>query len=190
MTLGLAAAGVLALPVAALLGSVVLVAGGCLSAGQAYRSINLRILVILGCMLGVGLAVHRVGIASDVADTLVAFGGQWGPRGVLCAIYLATLVLTELVTNAGTAGIMVPIAIATAQKMTPIDGRPVSYLPFVMAVALAASCSLLTPIGYQTNLLVYGPGGYKFYDYARVGLPLTILLWITATVLLPLVFPF
>ena len=95
-----------------------------------------------------------------------------------------TLVLTELVTNAGTAGIMVPIAIETAM----VAG--VSYVPFVMAVALAASCSFLTPIGYQTNLLVYGPGGYRFYDYARFGLPLSLLIWITSVLLLPVVFPF
>lgn len=184
VTLGLAALGLVALPVAALLGSVVIVAGGCLSSGQAYRAVNLKLLVILGCMLGLGLAVHRTGLAHDAAGFLVDIGRGWGPAGILAAIFLATLVLTELVTNAGTAGIMVPIAIETAMV------SEVSYMPFVMAVALAASCSFLTPIGYQTNLLVYGPGGYKFYDYARFGLPLSILIWIAAVFLLPIVFPF
>ncbi|MFV1958582.1 MAG: SLC13 family permease, partial [Planctomycetota bacterium] len=180
----LAAAGVLALPIAALLACVALVGGGCLSSGEAYRAINLRIIVILGCMLAVGLAVSRTGIAADVATTLVHVGGQWGARGVLAAVYLATLLLTEVVTNAGTAAVMVPIAI----QVSRIEG--VSSTPLVMAVALAASCSLLTPIGYQTNLLVYGPGGYRFFDYARVGLPLALILWVTAVLLLPVVFPF
>lgn len=184
VTLGLAALGLVELPVAALLGCVVIVAGGCLSSGQAYRAVNLRILVILGCMLGLGLAVHRTGLAHDAAGALVGAASGLGPAGILAAIFLATLVLTELVTNAGTAGIMVPIAIETAVV------AEVSYVPFVMAVALAASCSFLTPIGYQTNLLVYGPGGYRFTDYARFGLPLSLLIWVASIFLLPVVFPF
>ena len=99
-------------------------------------------------------------------------------------IYVATLLITELVTNAATAGIMVPIAISTAGKLE------VSGDPFIFAVALAASCSFLTPVGYQTNLLVYGPGGYRLQDYLRLGAPLSILLWILAVVFLPIVFPF
>jgi len=184
LALGLAALRLVPLPVAALLGSVVMVAGGALSSGEAYRAVNLRILVILGCMLALGLAVHRTGLAHDVAGAIVQGAHAWGPTGILAALFLATLVLTELVTNAGTAGVMVPIAIETAAV------AEVSYVPFVMAVALAASCSFLTPIGYQTNLLVYGPGGYRFTDYARFGLPLTLIVWITAVLLLPVVFPF
>ncbi len=184
VALAAAAAGWLALPVAALVASVGLVAGRCISSGQAYRAINLRLVVILGCMLGVGLAVHKTGLAHAVAESIVSLGRPWGPVGMLAAIYLATSLLTEVVTNAGTASIMVPVALETAQLAS------VSHRPFVMAVALAASCSMLTPIGYQTNLLVYAPGGYRFLDYLRVGLPLELLLWGIATLLLPVVFPF
>jgi len=99
-------------------------------------------------------------------------------------IYLTTAILTEMVTNAGTAAIMVPIAIEASEK------ADVSYKPFVFAVALAASCSFLTPIGYQTNLLVYGPGGYRLADYLRLGTPLALILWGLAVWLLPVVFPF
>ena len=135
-------------------------------------------------MLAVGRAAQESGLALEVADTLVRFGGQWGPHGVLAMIYLATAIMTEMVTNAGTASIMVPIALAAATTLN------VSYTPFVMAVALSASCAFLTPIGYQTNLLVYGPGGYRLRDYIRLGLPLTIMLWIVAVLLLPVIFPF
>ncbi len=182
--LGLAAFNMIALPVAALLASVALVLTGCLSSGQAYRSINLSLLVILGCMLGVGLAVDKTGIALDVANQLTAIGERWGRPGILAAIYLATMILTELVTNAGTASVMVPIALRSAELSDS------SHMPFVMAVALAASCSLLTPVGYQTNLLIYGPGGYRFLDYLRAGLPLSLILWGVAVLLLPIFFPF
>jgi di/tricarboxylate transporter len=182
--LTLAALGLLPLALAALLASVALVAGGCLTSGQAYRAVNLKIVVVLGCMLAVGHAVDITGIAEIGARTLMQVGHGIGTLGVLSAVYLTTAILTEIVTNAGTASIMVPVALKAAE----LEGA--SYLPFVMAVALAASVSLLTPIGYQTNLLVYGPGGYRFGDYIRVGLPLTLILWIVATFLLPVVFPF
>jgi di/tricarboxylate transporter len=180
----LSATGILALPIAVLLASVLVVAGGCLSSSQAYRSIDLRILVVLGCMLGVGLAASKTGLARDVADGLVSVADRWGPRGILAAIYLATALLTELVTNAGTAAIMVPIAISAAEK------AGVSERPFVFGVVLAASCSFLTPVGYQTNLLVYGPGGYRLADYLRLGTPLVLVLWGLATWLLPIIYPF
>ncbi len=188
----LAALGVIPLLVGVLLAAVLLVAGGCLTSNRAYRSIDLRILVVLGCMLGVGMAAKETGLASRVADFMVSYGHRvegfagpsWEHYGVLAMIYLTTALLTELVTNAGTAAIMVPIALETAEK------AEVSHRPFVFAVALAASCSFLTPVGYQTNLLVYGPGGYRLQDYLRVGSPLALLLWIVATFLLPIVYPF
>lgn len=169
---------------AVMVASVILVVGGCLNSSQAYRAINLKIVVILACMLGLGAAVKETGLADRIADYLVSAAGPWGDRGVLAMIYLATLLITELVTNAATAGIMVPIAISTAASLG------VSHEPFVFAIALAASCSFLTPVGYQTNLLVYGPGGYRLQDYLRLGAPLSFILWIIAIVLLPIVFPF
>jgi len=182
--LGLSAIGWVPLPVSVLLASVALVVGGCLSSSDAYRSIDLRILVVLGCMLGLGAAARDTGIAAEVADGVVAFGSRWGPHGILAMIYLATALLTEMVTNAGTAAIMIPVALSTAEK------AGVSHVPFVFAVALAASCSLLTPVGYQTNLLVHGPGGYRLQDYLRLGGPLAFILWLLATWLLPVVYPF
>ena len=187
-----AAAGFIDLPIAVMLASIVLVVGGCVPSGSAYRSIDLRILVVLGCMLGVGAAASQTGLAARVADFLISighsleggFGPSWENYGVLAMIYLTTAILTEVVTNAGTAAIMVPIALETAEK------AEASHRPFVFAVALAASCSFLTPIGYQTNLLVYGPGGYRLQDYLRLGTPLVLILWVVATFLLPILYPF
>ncbi len=180
------------LTVCVMLAALVVVSGGCLTSPRAYRSIDLRILVVLGCMLGVGAAASKTGLAASVADPLVALGkyfesglgSQWEHYGVLAMIYLTTAILTEVVTNAGTAAIMVPIALEMADK------AETSYKPFVFAVALAASCSFLTPVGYQTNLLVYGPGGYRLRDYLRLGAPLAIILWIVAVFLLPVIYPF
>ena len=185
-----AAAGVIPLVIAVLLGSILVIATGCLTSAQAYRAVNLRILLILGAMLAFGTAVQETGLASSIATGLVAFGDTYGLHGVLATLYLATLILTELVTNAAAAGIMVPIALSMSTRLSETHGMDVSHQPFVMAVALAASCSFLTPVGYQTNLLVYGPGGYKLQDYLRLGLPLSLLLWIAAVLFLPLVFPF
>jgi di/tricarboxylate transporter len=182
--LALSAVGLVPLPIAVLLAAVTLVVGGCLSSSQAYRSIDLRILVILGSMLGLGFAARETGIAANVADVVVTLGERLGPQGILAMIYITTAILTELVTNAGTAAIMIPIALSTADK------AGVSHVPFVIAVALAASCSFLTPVGYQTNLLVYGPGGYRLQDYLKLGAPLAVLLWLLATFLVPLVYPF
>jgi di/tricarboxylate transporter len=192
LALLLAAVGVVPLVVSVLLAAILLVAGGCLTSNRAYRSIDLRILVVLGCMLGVGMAAKNTGLAARVADFMVSFGHKlegfagpsWEHYGVLAMIYLTTALLTEVVTNAGTAAIMVPIALETAEK------AEASHRPFVFAVALAASCSFLTPVGYQTNLLVYGPGGYRLQDYLRVGSILAVLLWVVAVFLLPIVFPF
>ena len=103
---------------------------------------------------------------------------------MLSLIYLTTMILTEMVSNAATAIIMTPISISAASQMN-LDPRP-----FIFAVCYAASASFITPIGYQTNLMVYGPGGYKFSDYVKVGLPLSIMLWIVATLVIPILWPF
>lgn len=184
LVLGLAALGVIPLVVAALLGALAVVLAGCLTASQAYRSLNLQVLLILGALLALGRAADESGLATAIANVLIDVGGRWGPHGLLAMLFLATTLLTELVTNAGTAGMMIPIALRVA------DQAGLSHEPFVFAVAIAASCSLLSPVGYQTNLLVFGPGGYRLQDYLRLGLPVTLCLLITCTLLLPVFYPF
>ena len=108
---------------------------------------------------------------------------DWQPKFLLALIYFMTIILTEISSNAATAIIMTPIALAVTQQMG-FEPRA-----FVFAVAFAASASFITPVGYQTNLMVYGPGGYKFSDYIRVGFPLALIFWIMAIFLLPILWP-
>ncbi len=160
--------GVLDILEAALAGGVVLVLTRVLSTTEARNAVDLDVVITIASAFGLAAAIETSGLAVDLADGVVeAFGGL-GPRGVLLGIIIATIVLTELVTNNAAAALMFPIAIA-ASATTEVDPRGMA-----IAVAVAASASFLTPIGYQTNTMVYGPGGYRFTDYARLGTPLTI----------------
>ena len=122
-------------------------------------------------------------IGNFISSIAIKTPDDWQPRVILALVYLIAMILTEVSSNAATAVIMTPVAIAVSNQMG-LDARP-----FILAVAFAASASFLTPVGYQTNLMVYGPGGYKFSDYIRVGFPLAILFWITAIILLPIIWP-
>jgi di/tricarboxylate transporter len=173
-----------ALPVVtlALLAGAAMVVTGVLSPRTVYREIDWPVLVLIGGMLALGRAMEATGAARVLAEALVGIVGPLGPVGVLSAIYLVTNLLTETMSNSATAVLMAPIAISTAATLG-LDARPL-----VLAVAFAASASFATPIGYQTNTFVYGPGGYRFLDYVRVGLPLNLLFWIAATLLIPLLY--
>jgi di/tricarboxylate transporter len=172
-----ATTGVVTLLEASLVGSFLLVIGQVLTLGEARRAVNLDVVLLIAAALGLGRAATESGLANKIADLMVdAFGG-WGDAGTLLGLVLATIVLTELVTNAAAAAIMVPIALATAQQVGE-DPRG-----FAIAIAIAASASFLSPIGYQTNTMVYGPGGYRFSDYSRLGLPVTATV-VAVTVLL------
>ena len=161
----------------ALVGAGLMVLTRCISPRELYRSLDVRTLVLIAGMLGVGLTAERTGTTRWIARPL-------GPYGVLAMVYLITNVLTEFLSNAAAAVLMVPLAINTANDMG------VQERPFVIAVAFAASAAFSTPIGYQTNTIVYGPGGYRFSDYPKAGLPLNILFLIVATVLIPVFWPF
>ena len=156
----------------------------CISLRGAIAVINWNILFRLAGAIALGLGLHRSGLAGRVAHLAVELAEAWGPVAVLAIIYLMTSVLTEFVSNAGAAALMVPIALATAAE----GGW--SPKPFVFGVAYAASASFSTPIGYQTNAFIYGPGGYRFTDFIKVGLPLQVILWLFAVIALPFVFPF
>jgi len=156
---------------------------GCINANSARRSIDWQILIIIAASIGIGVALNKTGAASAIAHQLVALAGA-EPLLALAVIYLVTVLCTELVTNNAAAVLMFPIALLTAQQLD------VSIMPFIIAVMFAASCSFATPIGYQTNLMVYGPGGYRFSDYLRFGLPITLILAVLALSIIPRVWPF
>ena len=178
------ATGMLPIMVAALLGALAMVLTRCLTIQEGYEAIDLRIVFLIAGTLSLGLALQKTGGAQLIADQVIHIAGPYGPRAVLAVLYLLTLVLTELMSNNATAALLTPIAIEIAA------GLGVDVRPFAFCIAFAASASFLSPIGYQTNTLVYGPGGYKFTDYFRVGLPISLSIWLMSTWLIPVIWPF
>jgi di/tricarboxylate transporter len=174
-----AAFGVLDILEAALAGAVVLVLTRTLTPSEARNSVDLDVIITIASAFGLAAAIESSGLAAELATGIVDALDGLGPRGVLLGIIIATIVLTELVTNNAAAALMFPIAIATAPA-AGLDPRGVA-----IAVAVAASASFLTPIGYQTNTMVYGPGGYRFSDYARLGAPLTLAVVAVLVLLVP-----
>jgi len=168
----------------ALTGAMLMVLTGCLSARQLYRNVDLHTLVLIAGMVGLGAAASATGTAEYAATKLLNVIRPLGPVGILAAIYLFTNLVTEFLSNAAAAVLMAPLAISTAQQLD------LSERPFLVAVAFAASAAFSTPVGYQTNTIVYGPGGYKFSDYTKVGAPLNIMFWILATLLIPVFWEF
>jgi di/tricarboxylate transporter len=164
--------------------AVLMVAAGCLSAGEARNSIEWQVLITIAASFGVGTALERSGAAGAMAGAIFDATQAWGPVAALICVYLVTSILTELVTNNAAAVLVYPFCLQTA-TLYNVDERP-----FLMALVLAASASFVTPIGYQTNLMVYGPGGYRFLDFVRIGAPLKLVLTIVAVVLIPLFWPF
>ncbi|HET9485000.1 MAG TPA: SLC13 family permease, partial [Xanthomonadales bacterium] len=150
---------------------------------RAYRSVELRVLVLLAAMLPLGIALESSGAARGFVTGVMTLLPA-DPIVALAVVYALTAILTEFVTNNATAVLMTPIAIALATQLG------VSPTPFIAAVAFAASTSFSTPIGYQTNSMVYNAGGYAFRDFIRVGVPLNVLFWIASVIVIPRVFPF
>lgn len=174
--------------VAAALVAAAMVATGCISAGDARRSIDWQVLVTIAGSFGIGTALEKTGAAKAVAglviDATQGLGPAWGAVIALAVLYLFGSIVMEVLSNNAAAVLMFPICLATAQQL---DVNP---RPFVIALALAASASFMTPIGYQTNMMVYGPGGYRFGDFFRVGAPLNAMLAVVAVVLVPWFWPF
>ncbi len=186
-TILFAALGFMPIVKSAMIGVVLLLALKILTPQESYQAINWQVIILISALIPVGIVIQNTGTAVWIADFIASatksVSSEWQPKVLLAMIYFMTIILTEISSNAATAIIMTPIAIAVAQKMG-FDPRA-----FVFAVAFAASASFITPVGYQTNLMVYGPGGYKFSDYIRVGFPLAILFWIMAIYLLPILWP-
>jgi di/tricarboxylate transporter len=168
---------------AALIVAALMIASHCLSIDAARRSINWEVLLAIAAAFSLGKALEKTGAASQLAQGAISLAGD-SPIAALAVIYLATVIITELITNNAAAALMFPFAMATAEKLD------VSYMPFVITVMMAASAGFATPIGYQTNLMVYGPGGYKFSDYVKVGMPLDLLVGVVTVAIAPLAFPF
>lgn len=181
---GTAALGILPIVVSAIVGTVLLVLTGCLTLEEAYKAIDWKVIFLLAGALTLGVALEKTGAAVLTSKFLVKSFGDYGPIALVAAFYLLTTLLTETMSNNATAVLLAPIAIATAQGLQ-VDPRP-----FLMAICFAASASFMTPVGYQTNTMIYSVGQYRFSDFLRVGAPLNILFLVLATIFIPQFWPF
>jgi di/tricarboxylate transporter len=180
----LATVGVLPIAALALIAAVLCVLFRCLDAHEAYQAVEWRIIMLIFGMLSLGLALEKTGGAAMAANGIVSLLSDAGPWVILSVILLFTSILTEFLSNNAVAVLVTPIVINVADQLG-VDARP-----FLMAAVLGASASFATPIGYQTNTLVYGVGGYKFSDFLRIGVPLNLLAWLLGTLLIPVIWPF
>jgi len=155
----------------------------CIDSDEAFGFVDGSLLALIFSMLAIGAALESSGAVKLIAESLAPLLGKLPPFLIIWAIYLLTSVLTELVSNNAVAVVVTPIAIGLAQALG-IDARPL-----VVAVMVAASASFATPIGYQTNMLVYGPGGYRFTDFLKVGIPLNLSVGLLASAVIPLIWP-
>jgi di/tricarboxylate transporter len=168
---------------AAFVASIAMIAMRCCTTTEARRSIDWSVLIVIGAAIGIGNALKQSGAAEAVAGGLLELAGR-NPLASLAAIYLATMLCTELITNNAAAMLMFPIAIKSAESLA------LSEMPFVMAIMIAASACFMTPFGYQTNMMVYGIGGYRLGDYVRFGLPVSVIVFVVSMIMIPMVWPF
>lgn len=180
----LAALDVMPIEGLALIGAVMVVLTGCITSEEAYKSIEWPILILIFGMLAISIAMRSSGLDRMLAVELAELGRGQSPWLMLSLVILITSIATEVLSNNAIAVLFTPVVIGLAQQMG-VDPRP-----FVVGVMFAASCSFATPIGYQTNTLVYGAGNYRFGDFARLGVPMNIISWLLFSALIPLFWPF
>ncbi len=173
-----AASGWLSMLEAAMLAGGLMIITRCTSGGNARRAVDWQILIVIAASLGIGQALYLTGAAQVIASTLLSLAGG-SPTLALALIFILTALFTAIITNNTAAVLMFPIALAASQALN------VDFMPFMITIMIAASISFVTPIGYQTNLMVYGPGGYHFTDYVKIGIPLTFLVGILVIYLVP-----
>ncbi len=180
--IALATTGIMSMLNAALLGVAAMLATRCISASEARRSLDLPVLVTIAASFALGNALEKTGAADFLGNSIVAGAGNdaWL---LLALAYLSVMVLTELITNNAAAMLMLPVVLAITQAAGLND------VPYVMAVMMAASASFATPIGYQCNLMVYGPGGYQFSDFLRIGVPMNLLMALVTILAIPFIWP-
>ena len=178
-----AALGWLSIASAAAAGALLIVLSKCISMEEAYAAIEWNVLFLLAGMLALSIAMEKTGTSAMRAGGIVDVLGAMGPRALVAAFFGATMLLTSVMSNQATVALLIPVAITTAYS---IDANPRT---FIFAVMFAASSSFMTPVGYQTNTMIYGPGQYTFNDFLRVGTPLSLIFWVLGTLLIPWFWP-
>ena len=179
LSTAIAALNIIPVEIALLGGAVVMILSGCISMSQAYQSIDTRIFVFIAGAIPLGLAMQKTGTADLMAGWLQGLVTHWDIHWILFAFFIVTGLITQIMSDAATTALFAPIAIALA------NGLGVPPEPLVVTVAMAAVTSFFTPIGHHGNLLIYGPGGYQFSDFLRVGIPLTLIVAVIVTILAP-----
>ena len=175
--------GMAPISVAAVVGGSIMVLTGCLNMEQAYRAIDWRAIFLIAGMLPLGTAMQETGAATYLAGQVMVFLGDAGPWPVIMGLYILTAMATMIIPTAALVVLMAPIVFSAMSNM---GLQPHTAM---MAIAIAASASFTSPISHPANILVMGPGGYRFIDYLKVGVPLTIVVFITVMVLLPILWP-
>jgi di/tricarboxylate transporter len=184
LVIGCAAFGLLHIAVAGTLGAVLMVMSRCITMTESYRAVDWKAVFLIAGMLPLATAMDHSGAADLMAGGVLSTLAPFGPVGVMAGFFLCTTVLTQVMSNAAAAVLVAPISIAAAESMG------LSPYPFVMAIAISASASFITPVGHPTNILVYGPGNYRFMDYLRVGGPVLALIFVITLFLVPIFWPF
>ena len=170
--------------IASLIGAGIVILTGCVTIEKAYKGISWMSVIMIAAMIPMGLALQKTGTAKFFADSLILVLGESNPLFLLAGVFLITTIFSQFINNSATAVLMVPIALLAAQTIG------ISAKPLMITVAISASTAFLTPIGTTTNAMVISAGGYKFYDYFKVGFPLLLLFLITTIVLVPMIWPF
>jgi di/tricarboxylate transporter len=175
---------VLPIAIAAIAGIVLMVLTGCLTMGEAYRAIEWKAIFLIAGMLPLGIAMEQTGAARFLADGMVSLVGGFGPLAVLAGLFILAALASQVMPNPAVAVLLAPIAFNTANDLG------ISPYPLMMAVAVSASAAFLSPVGHSANILVMGPGGYRFADYTKVGIPLTLVVLVIVLIAVPIFWPF
>jgi di/tricarboxylate transporter len=176
--------GWLPIPIMAVLGVVLMVVTGCLSMDEAYRAIEWKAIFLIAGMLPLGIAMEKTGAASFLAEGMVALVGTLGPLAVMAGLFLLAALASQVMPNPAVAVLLAPVAYNTANDLG------VSPYPLMMSIAVSASAAFLSPVGHSANVLIMGPGGYRFSDYTKVGIPLTLVVLAVVLLVVPIFWPF
>lgn len=179
-----AAVGIIPIAISAMIGTLLLTLIGCIKADEVYAQTDWSIVVLMAGLMPLGIAINQSGAAEFIISNSLAYFEQFGPHVILAILYLMALLLAETMSNSAAAVLLTPLAMSTARLM---DTDPT---PFLIAVTFSASTSFITPIGYQTNTMVYAAGGYKFTDFIKVGMPLNLIFWVLGVIFIPIFWPF